>query len=57
MGRTGQHEGGGDEIFTTTAPSDAEVIDEHTIPSADADQFELEAGKALAQKAKGDGRR
>lgn len=37
------------EIFTKTAPSEASVVDEHTIPSADASQYRLEPGKAVRQ--------
>jgi hypothetical protein len=44
-------------LLTSTAPADLEVIDERTIPAGDAAQYELEAGKAVLQKQKGDGRK
>ena len=37
------------EIFTSTAPHDASVVDEHSIPRADAGRYQLEAGKAVRQ--------
>jgi hypothetical protein len=37
------------EIFTKTAPSETSIIDEHTIPSADATRYQLELGKAVKQ--------
>lgn len=38
------------EILKTSAPDEVSVIDEHTIPSADADRYELQPGKAVRQK-------
>ncbi|MFC3692568.1 hypothetical protein [Chenggangzhangella methanolivorans] len=37
------------EIFTKTAPSKTSIVDEHTIPSADAARYQLEQGKAVQQ--------
>lgn len=43
-------------IFTGAAPSKTEVIDERTIPSCDAGQYQLETGKAVLQRLEGAGR-
>lgn len=37
------------EIFTKTAPDETSVVDEHSIPSADASRYQLEPGKAVRQ--------
>lgn len=37
------------EILKSSAPDTISVVDEHTIPRADADRYQLAAGKAVRQ--------
>lgn len=39
------------EIFTKTAPPETSIVDEHSIPGADAARYQLEPGKAVRQAA------
>lgn len=45
------------KVFTKTAPSESEVIDERTIPRSEAANYALQAGKAVSQDLKGSGRK
>lgn len=37
------------EVFTKTAPSETSIVDEHSIPGADAGRYQLKPGKAVRQ--------